>query len=85
MAQGIHNVSPRANRPFIVVNCAAVPESLLESELFSYDEGAYTGARRGGKRGLIEAAHTGTLFLDEVGDMPLACKAVRCACCKSAR
>ncbi len=70
-AQAIHNESDRANRPFVAVNCAAFPESLLESELFGYEEGAFTGSRRGGKRGLFEAAHTGTLFLDEIGDMPL--------------
>ena len=70
-AQGIHNASPRAGRPFVAVNCASFPESLLESELFGYEEGAFTGSRRGGKRGLFEAAHTGTLFLDEIGDMPL--------------
>ncbi|KQP35762.1 propionate catabolism operon regulatory protein PrpR [Pseudorhodoferax sp. Leaf274] len=71
-AQAIHNESARAARPFIAVNCASFPESLLESELFGYEEGAFTGARRGGKRGLVEAAHTGTLFLDEIGDMPMA-------------
>ena len=70
-AQAIHNESVRARRPFVAVNCAAFPESLLESELFGYEEGAFTGSRRGGKRGLFEAAHTGTLFLDEIGDMPL--------------
>ncbi|OVZ60012.1 propionate catabolism operon regulatory protein PrpR [Pigmentiphaga sp. NML080357] len=70
-AQAIHNESRRAQRPFVAVNCASFPESLLESELFGYEEGAFTGARRGGKRGLFEAAHTGTLFLDEIGDMPL--------------
>ncbi|MVW79703.1 propionate catabolism operon regulatory protein PrpR [Bordetella sp. 02P26C-1] len=70
-AQAIHNESRRADRPFIAVNCASFAESLLESELFGHEEGAFTGARRGGKRGLFEAAHTGTLFLDEIGDMPL--------------
>jgi propionate catabolism operon transcriptional regulator len=72
LAQGMHRASRRAAQPFLAVNCAALGESLLESELFGYDEGAFTGARRGGKTGLIEAAHTGTLFLDEIGDMPLA-------------
>ena len=72
LAQGIHRASGRAQQPFLAVNCAALSESLLESELFGYEEGAFTGARRGGKTGLIEAAHTGTLFLDEIGDMPLA-------------
>jgi len=71
IAQAVHNGSARADRPFIAVNCAAFPETLLESELFGYEDGAFTGARRGGKRGLFEAAHTGTLFLDEIGDMPL--------------
>jgi propionate catabolism operon transcriptional regulator len=70
-AQSIHNESLRAGRPFVAVNCAAFPETLLESELFGYEEGAFTGSRRGGKRGLFEAAHSGTLFLDEIGDMPL--------------
>jgi propionate catabolism operon transcriptional regulator len=70
-AQAIHNESMRAAAPFVAVNCAAFPESLLESELFGYEEGAFTGSRRGGKRGLFEAAHTGTLFLDEIGDMPV--------------
>ena len=70
-AQAMHNESARADRPFVAVNCAAFPETLLESELFGYEEGAFTGSRRGGKRGLFETAHTGTLFLDEIGDMPL--------------
>ena len=70
-AQAVHNESPRTGKPFVAVNCAAFPENLLESELFGYEEGAFTGARRGGKRGLFEAAHSGTLFLDEIGDMPL--------------
>jgi propionate catabolism operon transcriptional regulator len=70
-AQAMHNASARSGQPFVALNCAAFPESLLESELFGYEEGAFTGSRRGGKRGLFETAHTGTLFLDEIGDMPL--------------
>ncbi|MEI5090621.1 sigma 54-interacting transcriptional regulator, partial [Pseudomonas aeruginosa] len=59
------------NKPFIAINCAAIPEQLLESELFGYVKGAFTGASANGKTGLIQAANTGTLFLDEIGDMPL--------------
>lgn len=69
-AQGIHNASPRKNNPFVAINCAAFPESLLESELFGHEEGAFSGSKRGGKAGLFEGAHTGTIFLDEIGDMP---------------
>lgn len=72
LAQGIHNASSRSAYPFVAVNCGALPEGLLESELFGYEEGAFTGAKRGGKQGLIEAAHGGTLFLDEIGEMPFA-------------
>jgi len=71
IAQGIHRASDRRDMPFVAVNCAAMTETLLESELFGYEEGAFTGARRGGKVGLFEAAHRGTLFLDEIGEMPL--------------
>ena len=70
-AQGMHAASRRRAQPFVAVNCAAFPEGLLESELFGYEEGAFTGARKAGKPGLFEAAHTGTLFLDEIGDMPV--------------
>jgi propionate catabolism operon transcriptional regulator len=76
VAQAIHRESPRAqthaSKPFVAVNCGAIAESLLESELFGYEEGAFTGSRRGGHAGLFEAAHRGTLFLDEIGEMPLA-------------
>lgn len=68
-AHAIHNSSKRRNEPFVAINCAALPESLLESELFGYVEGAFTGARKGGKAGMFEMAHNGTLFLDEVGEM----------------
>lgn len=71
LVQSIHNVSTRANGPFVAVNCAALPENLLESELFGYAEGAFTGAKKGGRQGLFELAHGGTLFLDEIGEMPL--------------
>jgi propionate catabolism regulator PrpR len=69
-AQGIHLAGKRSDQPFVAVNCAAVPESLLESELFGYEEGAFTGAKRRGKAGFFELAHKGTLFLDEIGELP---------------
>lgn len=70
-AQAIHNASNREHYPFVRINCAALPESLLESELFGYEEGAFSGARKGGKPGKFELAKGGTIFLDEIGDMPL--------------
>ncbi|WP_151446068.1 propionate catabolism operon regulatory protein PrpR [Lacisediminimonas profundi] len=75
VAQAIHResaIAQRIGKPFVAVNCGAIAESLLESELFGYEEGAFTGSRRGGHAGLFEAAHGGTLFLDEIGEMPLA-------------
>ncbi|WP_346353000.1 sigma-54 interaction domain-containing protein [Azotosporobacter soli] len=71
LAQGIHNASARRHGPFIAINFAALSETLLESELFGYEEGSFTGARKGGAAGLFEQAHKGTLFLDEIGDSPL--------------
>lgn len=71
LVQSIHNLSVRAQGPFVAINCAALPENLLGSELFGYVEGAFTGARRGGRQGMFELAHGGTLFLDEIGEMPL--------------
>lgn len=70
-AQAIHYHGERSSRPFVKVNCAAIPETLLESELFGYDEGAFTGAKKGGKMGKFELANHGTIFLDEIGDMTL--------------
>lgn len=75
IAQAIHNISPRSKQPFVAINCAALPELLLESELFGYEEGAFTGARKGGKPGKFELANGGTLLLDEIGDLPLAMQA----------
>jgi len=71
LAKAIHFASARREGPFVAINCAAIPESLMESELFGYEEGAFTGAKRGGKSGKFQMAHGGTLFLDEIGDMPL--------------
>ncbi len=70
-AQSIHNFSSRADEPFVVLNCGAIPRTLIESELFGYKEGAFTGARKGGQAGKFEIADGGTLFLDEIGEMPL--------------
>lgn len=74
-AQSVHNLSRRRTKPFVAINCSALPESLLETELFGYDEGAFTGARRGGKIGLFELAQGGTLFLDEIADVSLSMQA----------
>lgn len=71
VARELHNQSPRRDKAFVKINCAAIPENLLESELFGYEAGAFTGARKEGKMGFFELAHHGTLFLDEVGDIPL--------------
>ena len=71
LARCIHEESPRSDKPFVSVNCAAIPEMLLESELFGYEKGAFTGAQRSGKLGKFQLADHGTLFLDEIGDMPL--------------
>ena len=70
LVQGIHDVSDRSNHPFVSVNCAALPEQLLESELFGYEEGAFTGSKKGGKPGLFEISHKGTIFLDEIDSTP---------------
>ncbi len=70
-AKSIHHLSPFSSGPFISVNCGAIPDHLFESELFGYEEGAFTGAKKGGKPGKFELAHNGTLFLDEIGEMPL--------------
>ena len=71
LAQAIHNLSLRKNGPLLTINCSAVPESLLESELFGYEDGTFTGAKKGGKPGKFQLAHNGTMVLDEIGDMPL--------------
>ena len=70
-AQAIHHASPRKVHPFVRINCAAIPKDLLESELFGYEQGAFTGARSEGKPGKFELAHNGTIFMDEVGDLPV--------------
>lgn len=75
-AQAIHNQSTCANGPFIAVNCAAMPRELIQSELFGYEEGAFTGAKKGGRPGKFELANGGTIFLDEIGDMPLEVQAI---------
>lgn len=71
LAHAIHNYSHRKNGPFVVIDCSALPRELVESELFGYEEGAFTGAKRGGRQGKFELANGGTVFLDEIGEMPL--------------
>ncbi|HWR55872.1 MAG TPA: sigma-54 dependent transcriptional regulator, partial [Negativicutes bacterium] len=80
VADLIHNFSDRKNAPFLKINCGAIPEPLLESELFGYEEGAFSGAKKGGKIGFFELAHNGTVLLDEIGDLPfsLQVKLLRC-------
>lgn len=70
-AHAIHNASARSHKPFVRVNCAAIPENLLEAELFGYEDGAFTGAKKGGRLGKFELANHGTIFLDEIGEIPL--------------
>ena len=74
-AHSIHQASRRSNQPFVALNCAALPENLLESELFGYEAGAFSGASKGGKMGLFELAHKGTIFLDEIGEIPITLQA----------
>lgn len=71
LAQSMHNISQRKDKPFVAINCATISESLLESELFGYEEGAFTGAKKGGKPGLFELAHGGSIFLDEINSLPI--------------
>lgn len=71
LARHIHNASHRSSKPFLTINCAAIPADLIEFELFGYSSGSFTGANKAGKMGLIESANEGTLFLDEIGELPL--------------
>ncbi|MGP8014009.1 MAG: sigma-54 interaction domain-containing protein, partial [Smithella sp.] len=71
VASVIHQTSTRNDKPFVVINCASIPDELLEAELFGYEEGSFTGAKRSGRKGILEEAHEGTLFLDEIGELPL--------------
>jgi PAS domain S-box-containing protein len=80
LAKFIHRNSPRRNKPFIQINCATIPENLLEAELFGYEKGAFTGAHQKGKAGLLELAHGGTFFLDEIGDIPYVVQAKLLKC-----
>lgn len=82
LAHAIHNASDRRGKPFVKINCAAIPGELLESELFGYEEGAFTGAKKCGKKGKFELANNGTILLDEIGDMPMASQAKLLRYCK---
>ena len=85
VARALHNLSKRAKAPMISVNCAAIPESLIESELFGHEKGAFTGASAG-RAGLVEAADGGTLFLDEIGELPLEAQArLSFQCCRKGK
>ena len=75
IAQALHSASPRSSKPFVTVNCAALPHDLMESELFGYESGAFTGAKSGGMKGKFELANTGTIFLDEISELPLTMQA----------
>ena len=82
VAQTIHELSPRATFPFVAINCAAIPETLLESEIFGHEKGAFTGAHDR-RTGVFELAHRGTLFLDEIAEMSRRRRSSCCACCRS--
>ena len=84
LARAMHALSPRRGEPFVAINCAAIPDTLLESELFGYEKGAFTGAHASRSRARFELADGGTLFLDEIGDMPLRCRRSCCGSCRSA-
>ena len=84
MARALHDQGPRRSKPFISVNCAALPESLMEAELFGYERGAFTGAVAT-KEGRIELAEDGTLFLDEIATLRRRCRASCCGCWRSGR
>ena len=84
-AHALHVESPRKEGPFVSINCAAIPKELFESELFGYAPGAFSGAHKDGKVGLLELADRGTLFLDEIGDTPLPAQPSFCECWKNAR